>query len=190
MKPLICKVSLTDLPVNLFNEWWGPYMVWNHDTLFLSLSVSKFAHFQMEKKMNRHAWRNLGICKSFANHHFRQVWQNIHSVKKKKGGGLDKKNPWNLSFWGKWWRSHLMADKCSLPVTRTDKQSVSLSCPGCRTEKRRIPKVTITFISLNQHTEPPAAGTCRAVVPERWARSGEAAASCLPVQANHNSITN
>lgn len=145
----------------------------------------------MEKKMNRHAWRNLGICKSFANFHFRQVWQNIHSVKKKKGGEARQEKPLKFFILRKMVTlSHLMADKCSLPVTWTDKQSVSLSCPGCRAEKRRIPKVTITFISLNQHTEPPAAGTCRAVVPERWARSGEAAASCLPVQANHNSITN
>lgn len=77
--------------------------------------------FKWRKKMNRHAWRNLGICKSFAKH-FRQVGQNIHSVKKKKGGGRSRQEkPLKFLIFRKMVTlSHLMADKCCLPVTWTE----------------------------------------------------------------------
>lgn len=176
MKPLICKVSLTDLPVNLFNEWWDPYMVWNHDSLSLSLLIFKWRKRWTD--MHEEIWGSANHLQTVISGRFGKTF----ILSKKKRGRARQEKPLKFFILRKMVTlSHLMADKCSLPVTRTDKQSVSLSCPGCRTEKCRIPKVTITSISLNQHTEPPAAGTCWAVVPERWARSGEAAASCLPV---------
>lgn len=117
--------TLTDLSVNLFHEWWGPYMVWNQD------SASQFAHFQREKKMNRHAWRNLGICKSFAKLHFRQVWQILILSKKKKGGAGRSKQEKPLKFLilrKMVMLSHLMADKCCLPVTWTEcRQAICVS---------------------------------------------------------------
>lgn len=161
-------------------------LIWS-GIMTLSLLVCSFSNGEKDEQTCMKKSGDLQIiCKlSF------QAGLAKHSFCQKKKGEARQEKPLKFFILRKMVTlSHLMADKCSLPVTWTDKQSVSLSCPGCRTEKRRIPKVTITFIPLNQHTEPPAAGTCRAVVPERWARSGEAAASCLPVQANHNSITN
>lgn len=55
-------------------------MVWIDD--FLHFKVHSFFNSATGAKMNRHAEKNLEICKSFANLFFRQVWHDIISVKK------------------------------------------------------------------------------------------------------------
>lgn len=112
-----------------------------------------------EKDEQTCIWGSANHLQTFISGRFGKIF--ILSKRKKRGGVARQDKPLKFFILRKMVTlSHLMADKCSLPVPWTDKQSVSLSCPGCRTEKRKIPKVTNTFIFLNQYMELPAAGMC------------------------------
>lgn len=108
----LCSVSLSIY----INSWWGPCIIWIHGCF----SASWFAPFSSRTgaKMNRHAKRNLGMCKSFANLHFRHVWQDINSVPRK--GDWQEKPLKSLIFRKMVMLCLLMADKCCLHVTWTE----------------------------------------------------------------------
>lgn len=116
MKTLICKVSHSSISQFISLIMRSLYGLESG----LCFTVCSFSHG--EKKW-RHAWRNLGIRKTFANLHLRQVWQNIHSVKKNiiiKGTSRQEKPLKFLILRKMVMLSHLMADKCCLPVTWTE----------------------------------------------------------------------
>lgn len=178
------------LPVNLFKQWMRSLyglVSW----LFLHFSVCSIFNTATGAKMNGHAARNLGICKSFSNLFFRQVWQDINSVKKERE---TKKSTLKYLILRKMvMLLLLMADKCCLCVTWAERRWAICAPQLSRLQdwKQQDSKSNNYLYFLESaHT----VGSCTALPDSRASalcmHYSHTASSCLPITAYHNNITN
>lgn len=190
MKPLICNVS--HWSISQFISWmmrsfYGP-VSW----LSLHFIVCSFSN---EEKDEHTCMKKFGdlriICKPLF-----QAGLAEHSFCKKKreeGGRARQEKPLKfLNLWKMVMLFNLMADKHCLPVTWTEcRRAICVSKLSRLQDWKAQDSKSNNYLHFLESAH--GAASCRmclAVVPECWAHSGDAASSCLPIQANHNSTIN